>query len=137
VVFKILGNICCSGVAEMIYQGILHLLGCKCDDANCSYNAWKFWRRLPRFGLFGYLVAHLCTFLLNYCFHFIPSGVRKQSIDNEFYPGNAFSVNLMLKLHDGLLFQNSILFVCQVTPNLSWCGGGHDAQQTQSSSWLA
>ena len=66
-----------------------------------------------------------------------PSGVRKQSIDNEFYPGNAFSVNLMLKLHDGLLFQNSILFVCQVTPNLSWCGGGHDAQQTQSSSWLA
>ncbi|KAG6792713.1 hypothetical protein POTOM_001867 [Populus tomentosa] len=27
--------------------------------------------------------------------------VRKQSIDNEFYPGNAFSVNLMLKLHDG------------------------------------
>ncbi|KAJ7012614.1 hypothetical protein NC653_002614 [Populus alba x Populus x berolinensis] len=28
-------------------------------------------------------------------------GVRKQSIDNEFYPGNAFSVNLMLKLHDG------------------------------------
>ena len=68
--------------------------------------------------------------------HPFPSGVRKKSIDNEFYPGNASSVNLMLRLHDSLLFQNWNLLFCQVTPNLSWCGGVHDAQQTQSSCFL-
>jgi hypothetical protein len=44
---------------------------------------------------------------------------NSQLIDNEYYRGNAFLVKLMLTLHNSMLFQNLILFVCQVTLNLS------------------